>query len=82
MKKSEVYKRIDGEQSHQNTGKHKRNPGVAEEILIMEEYLKRARKACVDSPGNVEPTLDIMRKIVATGIRCFSESWLSFSLLV
>jgi hypothetical protein len=52
-----------------------RKLSVAEELLVMEEYILRARKTWSDTFGDFSeaPTWAVIRKIVATGIRCLTN---------
>jgi hypothetical protein len=73
---SEVCEVIQTERDYQNrqgnNWQHKNKPSVEAELLLMEEYLQKARTAWVTIPGN-EQTLDILRKVVGVGVRCFEN---------
>jgi hypothetical protein len=46
---------------------------VGEEILVMEEYLKRARKEWSGEQAPEYRTLEIIRKIAAVAFRCLEH---------
>lgn len=77
MDRSEVYKIIDGERDYQdslNPGmEHDGVPTVEAEILMMEEYLKDVRSAWTHEHGGHQKALDLLRKVVSMGIRCFEH---------
>ena len=77
MERKNVYKIIDGERDYQDSLNpkmdHKGFPTVEAELLMMEEYLKDARTAWTHSHANAVPALEIMRKVVGMGIRCFEN---------
>lgn len=76
MQRSEVYKLIDGEREYQDNERdkwdHQGLPTVEAEILMMEEYMLKARTAWVNH-YNEETSLDIIRKVVGMGVRCLEN---------
>jgi len=78
--RSEVYKAIDGERDYQNSrisNKFGHQPGehqhpVAAEILMMEDYIQRARKEWTDNKG-VVPALHMVRKVAGLAVRCMEH---------
>lgn len=50
---------------------HKNKPSVAEEILMMQEYLDKARTEWTHNQGDTE-ALDVLRKVTAMGLRCLA----------
>jgi len=76
LERSEVYKIIDTERDYQdansNNWNHVGKPTVEAEILMMEEYLARARSAWVNNNGK-DAALDMMRKVVGIAVRCFEN---------
>ena len=76
MDRTEVYKVIDSERNyHEAQAKkwdHKGNPTVEAEILMMEEYMRKVRTAWVEH-HNDETSLDMMRKVIAMGVRCLEN---------
>jgi hypothetical protein len=77
MNRTEVFNVINGERDYQeslNKGmNHKGNPTIEAELLMMEEYLREARSKWVHTHGNDLPCLDMMRKVVGMGVRCFEN---------
>lgn len=72
MERQEVYKLIDGERNYQDNLSELaryRQKTVAEELVIIERYTRKALDAWTDNPGD-EAALDVVRKIAATCIRC------------
>ena len=73
---SEVCEILKTERNYQdrqgNNWDHKGTPSVEAELLLMEEYLQKARTTWVTSPGN-EQTLDVLRKVIGVGVRCFEN---------
>jgi len=51
---------------------HKGVPAVAEEILLLEEYIQRARLQWVDRPSDT-PALHPVRKVAAIALRCLAN---------
>ena len=76
MEQARVYEIISEERTYQDEmAKIWNNNGkatVEAEILMMEKYLHDARVAWTTKVGD-EPALDILRKIVAMGVRCFEN---------
>ncbi len=78
MKRQDVYQVIDGERDYQdsltvqNDWAHQGHPSVAEELVMMEEYLQKARTEWVQNKGDGK-CLDMMRKVVGIGVRCFES---------
>ncbi len=75
--RSDVYKVIDGERDYQNKLNpewcHKGKPTIEAELLLMEEYLKKAREAWVSKYGDPSAGLDEMRKVAGISVRCFEN---------
>lgn len=76
MERQEVYKLIDGEREYQNEivgnkYSHVAHP-VAAEILMMEEYIQRARELWTDVKGD-EAALDMVRKVAGLAVRCMEN---------
>lgn len=69
-----VYKCIDGEREYQNklNWNHKDHPSLEAEILLMEEYLLKARQQWTNSDDDTL-ALDIIRKITGMGVRCLEN---------
>ena len=76
MERSEVFAVIESERKYQNakdpTWNHEGKAPVGVEILLMEEYLLLARKAWSISKDD-GIALDILRKVVGIGVRCFEN---------
>lgn len=73
--REDIYLAIDIERNYQDTNfpRTKDNPrSIGEYILIMEEAMSQAR---ANWYGNVpdKNSLEMLRKVVATGIRCFED---------
>ena len=72
-----VYTFIDGERDYQNSKNpewcHAGKPTIEAEILLMEEYLQRARTSWVTKWGDKTAGLAELRSVVALGIRCFEN---------
>lgn len=83
MDEKAVWAVLNGEREYQISRapewEHSDRGSLDSELLLMEEYLTRARKAYADNKGN-EAMLDGMRKVVGMGIRVFeNQSQLSAS---
>ena len=82
MNRTEVYKVIDTERDYQdklqdkNDWEHQGHPSVTEELVMMQEYLNRARTAWVNNKGDIK-ALDMLRKVVGIGVRCFENHTVS-----
>lgn len=76
MNRERVYKVIDGERNYQESQNkkwdHQGKITVEAEILMMEEYIKKLREAWVNNYGP-DQALDVMRKVVGIGVRCFEN---------
>ena len=76
MERSHVFDVLNGERKYQNhkdpTWQHEGKATVGEELLMMEEYLRLARTAWTTTAGD-EQALEILRKVVGIGIRCFEN---------
>jgi hypothetical protein len=69
-----VYKIVDEERDYQNSINFRENcPTIAAEIIMMEDYLHKARTMW--APTNEGSTLSLhhLRVVVAMGIRCFEN---------
>lgn len=77
MDRKEVNKIIDGERDYQNYHNPEWNnagkPPVEAEILMMDEYLNKAKTSWTNKCGDPIAGLSEMRSIVALGIRCFEN---------
>ena len=51
---------------------HANKPSVAEEILMLEEYIARARLEWTRNQGD-EQALDVVRKVSALALRCLAN---------
>ena len=74
MKRSGVYLLIDEERNYQDKVEwdHQGKPTVEAEILMIEEYVAKARQAWVTSDGD-KPSLHELRKVAAMAIRCLEN---------
>lgn len=76
MTRKEVYSLIDEEREYQDTivgNKYNQSlHPVAAEILMMEDYISRARKMWTDSKGD-EAALDHIRKVAGLAVRCIEH---------
>jgi hypothetical protein len=72
----QVFEVVQTERSYQELGKtawnHQGYPSIEAELLLMEEYLLRARTAWSTSSDKNE-VLDVLRKVVGVGFRCFEN---------
>ena len=73
MDREDVYKLIDNERNYQESKwKHRPLLPVADELLIMNNYLNKAMNSYVGAMGE-KIALDRIRKVVAVGIRCLEN---------
>lgn len=73
MDRKDVYKVIDNEREFQETRwKNRPTLPVADELLIMYNYMNKAMKSYVGVAGE-KIALDQIRKVVATGVRCLES---------
>tara|TARA_R110002153_G_scaffold101181_3_gene237279 strand:+ start:49 stop:303 length:255 start_codon:yes stop_codon:yes gene_type:complete len=76
MNPQEVFEVINSERVYQDKQakkwNHKGTPSVEGEILLMEEYLSKVRTVCSTTSDKTQ-VLDMMRKVVGVGIRCFEN---------
>ena len=74
--RSKVYEAIDGERAYQDINssgwEHKGGPSVEAELLLLEEYVMRARNAWSVSEGNTA-ALDVIRKVAGVAVRCLEN---------
>lgn len=91
MKRSEVYEMIDGERDFQDEMAAKYDWGTRQTIngqssgainhevgsfvLLLDEYVRRAKVAYADTtgyrlPNSDDPVLDVIRKIAAIAVAC------------
>jgi hypothetical protein len=75
MELVKVYEAIEGELDYQADSigpkcVHGNVPPVAAELLLIEEYVLRARKAWTDGHSDPAAGLDELRKIIGIGVRC------------
>lgn len=81
--RSSVYAAIDAEREYQDqawpenagTVENQRERTVAEELLMIEEYVAKARTAWTNAPRNVEAdvTTNVLRKIAAIAVRAMEN---------
>lgn len=71
MERKNVYKIIDNEREYQNE-KWSKQRSVAEELLIMQNFLDKARVSYVGVLGE-SVAIDQVRKVVAIGVRCMEN---------
>ena len=82
MNRQEVYRVLDGERDYQNQFVDERgyatNHPIAAELIMMQTYLNTAMTTWTHSSAKNDDgeaqVLDVMRKMVAMGVRCF-ENW-------
>lgn len=72
MEREKVYKIIDNEREYQDK-KWINQRSVAEELLIMKNFLDKAQASYVGVLGE-SVALDQVRKVVAIGIRCMENN--------
>jgi hypothetical protein len=78
MKREEVYALIDGERAYQDSFVTERfrhseaDRSVSSELLMLEEYVARARKAWVDNKGD-QAALAVIRKVAGIAVRCMEN---------
>ena len=72
MEREKVYKIIDNEREYQNE-KWLKQRSVAEELLIMQKFLDKAKNSYVSALGE-SVALDQIRKVVAIGVRCMENN--------
>ncbi len=72
MEREKVYKIIDNEREYQNE-KWSKQRSVAEELLIMQKFLDKAKNSYVGVLGE-SVALDQIRKVVAIGVRCMENN--------
>lgn len=72
MERSRVYEIIDSERDYQDKkwSGQKHEPGAY--ILLLEEYVKRAREIWANSDGDL-PALDCVRKVAGIAVHCMEE---------
>lgn len=70
-----VYKCIDGERSYQTdlTWNHKDTPTLEAELLLLENYIRKATSIWCDGTDNTK-VLDIIRKIAGISVRCLEHN--------
>ncbi len=71
MERENVYKIIDNEREYQDE-KWPKQRSVAEELLIMQTFLDKARTSYASALGE-GVALDQIRKVVAIGVRCMEN---------
>lgn len=73
MDREDVYKIIDNERTFQET-KWRNRPTlpVADELLIMRNYINKAMDSYVGAVGK-RIAIDQIRKVIATGVRCLEN---------
>lgn len=69
-----VYQKIDAERAYQDnmSWNHAGSPTIEAELLMLHEYLGRARTAWTDNTDN-EPALHMIRKIAGIAVRCLEN---------
>lgn len=75
MTRKEVYEVIDGERDYQGAMGARDIPTIEGELLLLEEYVNKARKAYTETFGDPseEATRDQIRKIAAIAVRCMEN---------
>lgn len=77
MDEKDVWDVLEGERQYQLSRGGDWQGGATrpleDEVLLMEDYLARARTAFVDNKGN-DKLLDVLRKVVAIGVRCIKST--------
>jgi hypothetical protein len=75
--REQVYKKIDIERQYQDSlsTQHFGTPTIEGELLMLQDYIDRARKAWVDNfeDNNEEPARHFIRKIAGIAIRCLEN---------
>lgn len=86
MNRDKVYEAVNSERNYQDSLNqgwlHNGKPTVEAEILMMEEYLKRARTKWTTTYGDSKAGLDELRSVVAMGIRCFENHGVNERVLI
>jgi len=76
LTRSQVYDLLDGERSYQNrfvqNNDYDKVQPVSGELLLMEQYLSKARENWVNNKGD-EACLDFMRKVAGIAVRSFEN---------
>ena len=73
MNPQEVFEVVKTERVYQaKKWIHKGTPSIEAEILLMEEYLSKVRTVWSATSDKTQ-VLDMMRKVVGVGIRCFEN---------
>lgn len=76
MKRSTVYKLIDGERKYQNEiGGAKRVLPIEGEIILLQTYLRKAENAYTETFGDSKElsTMDVIRKLAGICVRCMEN---------
>ena len=77
MERSLVYKVINGERNYQeslnNSWCNNGFSSIAEEILLAEEYLTRAKHSYCTKYGDKDAGLSELRSVAAILVRCFEH---------
>ena len=77
--REEVYRVVDGERAFQDAHwQHGASPeepvlSIGEELLLLEEYLHRAREEWTAEAATEYRTLHMIRKIAAIAVRCMEH---------
>lgn len=73
---AQVFDVIKSERMYQDRGadqwNHEGAASIEAELLLMEEYLLKARRVW-QSSSDQDDVLDVMRKVVGVGVRCFEN---------
>lgn len=70
--RSDVYWAIDGERDYQDSKWRRPDDKVmtvGEHLVLLEEYIQRARQAWTDNVGDAA-ALEVIRKVAAIAVRC------------
>lgn len=70
--RNKVYTAIDGERAYQNM-LNGRTLEIGEEILLLEEYVTRARVQWTGNFASEESILHMIRKVAGIAVRCMEH---------
>ena len=77
MNRRDVYKLIDGERDYQDSMGADRTDGLPKDVgaylTVMRHIMRNAEEKFYGLPGNHPETLDEIRKLAATAVRCMEE---------
>lgn len=75
LTREQVYKLVDGERDYQDEHTdwdHQGVPSFEAELLLMEEYIRKARSEWVTSYNN-DNSLNVIRKVIGIAVRAFEN---------